>query len=94
MDKTEPRTVSAVIDELKREETKRKEMEKKTNFLGKLSPTKSNDSEKENMVTFCNCAKTLCPLFFSGHNPALLLGLRRFIFNRYSDKVLSTYRCF
>ena len=50
MDKSEPRAVSKVIDELKREETSKKEMEKKQNFVGKLSPTKSTDLSKVNQV--------------------------------------------
>ena len=52
MDKTEPRNVTVLIEELKREESSKKEMEKKQSFVGKLSPVKSPDIATVNQVSF------------------------------------------
>lgn len=54
-DKASPRPVSIVIEELKREEAKRKDFETKSKFLGSLSPTKKSDVTDKNQVDFVCC---------------------------------------
>ena len=76
MDRSEPRSVEVLIQELKREELKKKELEGKASFVTKLSPWKSTDSAMDNQVCdFVNRKRSSICNRLSHSSQYLLLAL-------------------